>query len=360
MITNLTVKRFNRTALLAVAPFLGIMLWLLLSDMVVSLSAAAFPEAITEQQPLDSAKVLETSAGLDSAHIIAGETRQSIQKQLKLYNQTNAEMAKISSLAASNAMKPLLVYDRNITSKLGKPASTIESDKLRAQLFYMKAENFKYYALKVQLKSDDAMTMALGKDSLGSSETTLAAVNRHKAVAGVNAGGFADGGGKRYPLSTTIVDGEYTGGFEATYADLFFVGLNDQNELIGGKFTNQGQLDAKKPKFGASFVPVLLRNGSPTTIPTKWQTSPKRAPRTVVANYKDDQLLFLVVDGYNESGSSGATLGELQLLLQRFGAVDGYNLDGGGSSSLVFNGRVINNPSDGQLRRLPTHFLFFK
>jgi exopolysaccharide biosynthesis protein len=70
--------------------------------------------------------------------------------------------------------------------------------------------------------------------------------------------------------------------------------------------------------------------------------------------------LFLVVDGYNEKGSSGATLAEMQILLQRYGALDGYNLDGGGSTSLVFNGRVINNPSDGNLRKLPTNFLFFK
>lgn len=360
MITNATVKMFNRTALLAVAPFLGIMLWLIMSGVAVSLSEAAFPAARAEQETHAAAQVTEASDGLDAATITAGETRQSIQKQIKLYNQTNAEMAKITSIAKSQAMKPLEIYDRNITRKLGKPASSIESDKLRAQLFYMKAQNFTYYALKVKLKSDDAMTMTLGKDGLGSAETTLSAVKRHGAAAGVNAGGFADGGGKRYPLSTTIVDGDYTGGFEASYADLFFVGLNDNNELIGGNFASRQQLDAKKPKFGASFVPVLLRGGAPVTIPSKWQTSPKRAPRTVIANYKDDQLLFLVADGYNESGSSGATLGEMQLLLQRFGAVDGYNLDGGGSSSLVFNGRVVNKPSDGQLRKLPTNFLFFK
>ncbi|WP_028612402.1 phosphodiester glycosidase family protein [Paenibacillus harenae] len=357
---NVTVKALNRTALLACAPFLGVMIWLLLSDIVIQLSEAAFPRPVTEQSMLPEADITPASTGLDHARETAAQTRQSIQKQMKLYEQTNAEMAKISSMAASQAMKPLIIYDRNITSKLGKPAAAIESGKLRAQLFYIQAENFKAYALKIKLKSSDAMTMTLGGDSLGKAETTLAAVKRHGAAVGVNAGGFADGGGKRYPLSTTIVDGEYVTDFEAPRANLFFVGLNDQNELIGGKFPSKSQLDAKKPKFGASFVPVLLRGGAPQPIPLKWQTSPKRAPRTVVANYKDDQLLFLVADGYNESGSSGATLGEMQLLLQRYGAVDGYNLDGGGSSSLIFNGRVINKPSDGQLRKLPTHFLFFK
>ena len=357
---NITVKALNRTALLAIAPFLGIMIWLLISDIVIQLSAEAFPLPVTEQARLPQADITPAATGLDHAQETASQTRESIQKQLKLYKQTNAEMAKISSIAASQAVRPLIIYDRNITSKLGNAAATLESDKLRAQLFYIKAENFSAYALKVKLKSSDAMTMSLGGDELGKAETTLAAVNRHHAVAGINAGGFADGRGKRYPLSTTIVDGSYATSFEPPHADLFFVGLNDQNKLIGGKFASRQQLDAQNPKFGASFVPVLMRGGALQPIPVKWQTSPKRAPRTIIANYKDDQLLFLVADGYNESGSSGATLGEMQLLLQRYGAVDGYNLDGGGSSSLIFNGRVINKPSDGQLRQLPTHFLFFK
>lgn len=357
---NITVKALNRTALLACAPFLGVMIWLLLSDMVIQLSAEAFPKPVTEQARLPESDISPAAAGLDLAQETASQTRESIQRQIKLYQQTNADMAKISSMAASQAMKPLQIYDRNITRRLGNASATVESDKLRAQLFYIKAENFTAYALKVKLKSKDAMTMSLGGDELGKAESTLAAVNRHGAVAGVNAGGFADGRGKRYPLSTTIVDGSYATGFEPPHADLFFVGLNDRNELIGGKFASKAQLDAENPKFGASFVPVLMRGGAPQPIPIKWQTSPKRAPRTVVANYKDDQLLFLVADGYNESGSSGATLGEMQLLLQRYGAVDGYNLDGGGSSSLIFNGRVINKPSDGVLRKLPTHFLFFK
>jgi exopolysaccharide biosynthesis protein len=355
---NITVRALNRTALLACAPFIGIMLWLLLSTQTLTLSEQAFPQAPARQEA--QADSLALSAKLNQAQETATLTGQSIQKQIKLYNQTNADMAEISSLAAKQAARPLAIYDSKLLSKLGKPAGTIDSDKLRAQLFYIQAENFQAYALKVKLKSADAMTMTLGGDEVGKAETTLEAVKRHKAVAGINAGGFADGGGKRYPLSTTIVDGKYTSGFQASYSDLFFVGLSDNNKLIGGKYVSQQQLDRLKPKFGASFVPVLLKAGVSQTIPSKWQTSPKRAPRTVIANYKDDQLLFLVTDGYNEAGSSGATLAEMQILLQRFGAVDGYNLDGGGSSSLVFNGKVINKPSDGQLRKLPTHFLFFK
>jgi len=353
-----SLRSFNRTVLLACAPFVGLLVLLFSANIELKLSDEAYPahEAATVDPGAHSALAL---AGLGQAEQLAKGTGQSIKKQITLYDKTNASMNEIASVASKQAARPALIYDRRITGKLGKPSGTLESDKLKAQLFYLNTQNFKGYALKVKLKKDDAMELVLGKDTQGGAETTLEAVRRTSAAIGVNGGGFADSGGKRYPLSTTIVGGEYVGGFQPTFKDLFFVGMSESNKLIGGKFTSKSQLDAKSPKFGASFVPVLLQNGRKTAIPAKWETSPKRAPRTVIANYKDDQLLFLVVDGYSESGSSGATLAEMQILLQRYGAINGFNLDGGGSSSLVWNGRVINRPSDGQLRKLPTNFVFY-
>ncbi|QJD84450.1 phosphodiester glycosidase family protein [Cohnella herbarum] len=357
--SSASIRSVNRTLLLACTPFLGMLIWMLVADIGILLPSASFPmHDIRLEDPSVTAGIVHE--GLDQAKVIAQGTGQSLKKQITLYKKTNADMKTIASLASTQAARPYQIYDRRITNKLGKPAATIQSDKLQAQLFYLGTQNFKSYALKIKLKKSDAMKLALGNDVQGGAETTLAAVKRNNAAIGVNAGGFADSGGKRYPLSTTVVDGDYIGGFHPTYKDLFFVGVNGDNKLIGGKFASKDQLDALDPKFGASFVPVLLQNGRKTEIPSKWQTSPKRAPRTVIGNYKDDQILFLVVDGYNEKGSSGATLAEMQILLQRYGALDGYNLDGGGSTSLVFNGRVINNPSDGNLRKLPTNFLFFK
>lgn len=355
---TITTQNLHRMALLAIAPFIGLMLWLLISDFGIQLDVESKREAAVQPQQLTATN--ETLSGLEQARQTAEETSKSLTNQIDLYKKTNTEIDEIAKVASTQAGRPLAIYDRQITNRLGKPSSTISSDKLRAQLFYVNHEHFRGYAVKLQLKSPDAMSMAMGGDNPGEAMTTLQAVKHYGAAVGVNAGGYADAKGKRYPLSTTIADGKYITGFEASYADLFFVGMNDKNKLIGGKFTKKEQLDAKKPKFGASFVPILLRNGAAQEIPAKWQTSPKRAPRTVIANYKDDQLLILVADGYNEGGSSGATLSELQMILKRYGVVDAYNLDGGGSSSLVFNGKLVNRPSDGKLRKLPTHFLFFK
>ena len=360
---RLTVPRaINRLFLLATAPFLGLGIWLAAAGpgLTLSLSDAAFPKFELPAAPEAGALTADVSAGLDAAIGLAFETNDSLRREAELYAQAVAEMEQIAKLAAAQVGKPYAIYDRRITARLGKPVEEVRSNRITAQLFNIKAQHFNGYALKVKLKSKQAMTMVLGQDELGGAETTLSAVKRTGAVAGVNAGGFADGGGKRYPLGTTIVDGKYVSGFTPTYKDLFFVGMNDKMQLIGGKFESREELDKLKPQFGATFVPILMKNGRPQPIPEKWQKSPRRAPRTVIANYKDDQLLILVVDGYDEKGGSGATLEELQILLKRYDVKDAYNLDGGGSSSLVFNGRVVNKPSDGELRKLPTHFLFFK
>ncbi|MFD2328246.1 phosphodiester glycosidase family protein [Cohnella sp. GCM10020058] len=352
------VQQMNRTVLLACAPFLGMLIWLFAAG--VKPDAPDIGPAVQTPEPSLSGYAEPQIESLDKAGVIAKDISASIKRVSELYTKTNMSMSAMMSTAKAQVGRPAAIYDRRISIKLGYPRDSVQSDNLTAQLYTIRAQYFSGYALKVKLKNDKAMSMSLAGNNPGSSETTLAAVKRTGAIAGVNAGGFADQGGKRYPLSTTVVGGEYVTGFEPSFNDLFFVGLNEDLKLIGGKYSDKAQLDKEKPKFGASFVPVLRKKGVNLPIPAKWRTSPLRAPRTVIANYKDNQILMIVVDGRGEDGSSGATLEELQILLSRFGTIDGYNLDGGGSSTMIFKGRVVNSPSDGQLRRLATNFLFFK
>lgn len=356
----MTVQRINRMALLLCAPFIGILGWMLLHTPALELNDPP-PELTATVQPVRAAELTGTVlSNLDQAQELAAVTSEAIKRDTKLYDQTNKEVRSLLQLATSQSDRPYRIYDRRIVRKLGYASEEVQSDKLVAQLYHVRAQHFRGYALKVKLKSEEAIDMVLGHDTFGKSETTMSAVKRYNALAGINAGGFADSRSGRYPLSTTVTNSEYVNGFEPSFADLFFVGLSKDMKLIGGKYASRDELDQEHPRFGASFVPILLQNGVAQPIPDKWKTSPRRAPRTVIANYKDDQLLFLVTDGSDEHGNSGATLEELQILLSRFGVKDAYNLDGGGSSSLVFNGRVVNKPSDGQLRQLATNFLLFK
>lgn len=351
------MKQMNRFFLLVTAPFLGMLIMMFIGGAQIAWSDE--PADFKVDSNISSMNQ-QISAQLDQAKEEAAATASKIQKTADLYHKTTATMTSIVGTAKKTADRPATIYNRRITAKLGVPFETVQSDKIRIELYKVNPGHYRGYAMKVKLKSPGAMKMTLGKDRLGGAETTMRAVTRYGAVAGINAGGYADQKGKRYPLSTTMLNGKYLTGFEPSYKNLFFVGLNKSGKLIGGNFKRKQDLDKLEPSFGASFVPVLLQDGKRKPIPPKWQKSPLRAPRTVIGNYKDDQLLILVVDGYDESGRSGATLKELQTKLQKMGVQDAYNLDGGGSSSLVVNGRVVNRPSDGALRPVPTHFLFFK
>ena len=57
--------------------------------------------------------------------------------------------------------------------------------------------------------------------------------------------------------------------------------------------------------------------------------------------------IFIVSDG-RTAQSSGLSLLDLAEVMQEYGCTEAYNLDGGGSSTMVFNGKVINNPTDGR------------
>jgi len=72
----------------------------------------------------------------------------------------------------------------------------------------------------------------------------------------------------------------------------------------------------------------------------------RRHPRTVIARLADGRLILVVVDGRQPYHSLGMTLVELAAMLRTLGATDAVNLDGGGSSTLVVRGTVVNLPSD--------------
>lgn len=93
--------------------------------------------------------------------------------------------------------------------------------------------------------------------------------------------------------------------------------------------------------------PRLLAGGrlvSPEGFPRS--LTDRRHPRTAIGMLPDGKIVLIVVDGRNPYHSLGMTLMELAMELRRLGAVDALNLDGGGSTTMVVAGRVINLPSD--------------
>ena len=82
----------------------------------------------------------------------------------------------------------------------------------------------------------------------------------------------------------------------------------------------------------------------------------KAYPRSAVGATRDNHLIFFVADGKQPEWSSGLTLPRLAEELKKLGCVEAMNLDGGGSSTLVVNGVVLNKPSDGRERAVTSIF----
>ena len=100
-----------------------------------------------------------------------------------------------------------------------------------------------------------------------------------------------------------------------------------------------------------SFGPGLIENGSISVSETdevdKAMTS---NPRTAIGIIDDLHYVFVVSDG-RTSESEGLTLYQMAEFMETLGVETAYNLDGGGSSTMVFNGTVINNPSGGNSKK---------
>jgi exopolysaccharide biosynthesis protein len=97
-----------------------------------------------------------------------------------------------------------------------------------------------------------------------------------------------------------------------------------------------------------TFGPTLVEDGE-VAVDARSEVSRSRGsnPRTAVGQVSPLHYIWIVSDGRTQE-SAGLTLLELAELFTSYGCQTAYNLDGGGSSAMVFNGAVINTPTDGR------------
>ena len=99
--------------------------------------------------------------------------------------------------------------------------------------------------------------------------------------------------------------------------------------------------------------PILVRSGKPVYRSNEAFTTSQlapRGPRSAVGQLKNGSILLITTDGRQPGYSVGMTNFELAQTLVRLGAVSGMALDGGGSSTLAFDGTVLSSPSNGKER----------
>ncbi len=111
-----------------------------------------------------------------------------------------------------------------------------------------------------------------------------------------------------------------------------------------------------KMRTAVSGGPVLVQNGQvQVTNNEEWKFAGKaiddRHPRSAMGYTADGQLILLVIEGRFPGKAEGATLTQTAEMLVSLGCVEGLNLDGGGSSCLLVNGKQTIQPSDKEGQR---------
>lgn len=207
-----------------------------------------------------------------------------------------------------------------------------------------------YYVADVVLSDATTLRSAFAKDQFGENITELTSeiAADNGAVFAINGDyyGFRDTGivirnGVVYrdePARQGLVF--YTDGTVAVYDET----TTSADELLADGAWNT-----------LSFGPAIVENGAvvegieDVEIDTNFGNHSIQGdqPRTVVGVIDENHLVFVVIDGRQDGYSEGATLTDAAEILVGLGATTAYNLDGGGSSTMYFNGTVINQPSNG-------------
>jgi exopolysaccharide biosynthesis protein len=210
---------------------------------------------------------------------------------------------------------------------------------------------------KVMLVKDPKrVKLAVTKEIGVTGERVSDLVKDMGAFAGINAGGFYDPNGKgngAFPDGLTVHDGKLVHNNVKDQA-VNIVGFNDQGKLVSGTMT-ASQLQEKHIREAVTFGPNLIVDGKPVISGDGgWGI----APRTGIGQMADGTVIFVVIDGRQPTWSIGATLRGLMNVFADYHAVNAVNLDGGSSSELVYNGKIMNKLWDifGE-RYIPTAFV---
>lgn len=198
--------------------------------------------------------------------------------------------------------------------------------------------------------------LAIGPKVPTVGSTTSQIIEANNAIAGINAGGLADdaAGTGAMPVGLLMTNGEVFQNGISNYEYLSICGFTQDNILYVNDSITKTEVEALNLRCAISFGPVMIVNGQPRiSSGSGWGIQ----PRTCIGQRQDGAVLFLVIDG-RQTDSLGATLKNAQDILLNYGAYNAFNLDGGASSTMVFDGDLVNKPSDiaGE-RYVPTAFI---
>lgn len=175
-------------------------------------------------------------------------------------------------------------------------------------------------------------------------ETVQEMATRTDALIAINAGGFADAGGLGnggIPTGSLIQNSKLVYKGPDTGWNGGIVGFTVDNKLMLFKGTPQEAIN-NGIKDAVDFGPFLIVNGKRSIA--KGNGGYGISSRTAIGQRQDGIVLFVVIDGRQPGYSLGISMSELTDIFARYRAYNAVNLDGGASSSLVENKKIISKP----------------
>ena len=223
-------------------------------------------------------------------------------------------------------------------------ATSYSDENIQISISTVRYNDTDVYIADVKVSSAAYLKTALANDSFGRNVTqkTSAIASAHNAILAIN-GDYYGANSQGYVIKNGVIyrDTSRRGSDQddlVIYRDGTF-GIINESEVTAQALLDSGVVNL------LAFGPALVTNGK-VAVSQNEEVGRAMAdnPRTAIGVIDNLHYVLVVSDG-RTSESQGLSLYELAQVMRQQGCKTAYNLDGGGSSTMYFNGQVINNPT---------------
>ena len=220
--------------------------------------------------------------------------------------------------------------------------TTYKTDDTSITLSTYREYDTNIYVAEVELSKNAQIETAFAQNSYGKNvtATTSSMAESSAAILAIN-GDYYGARDNGYVIRDSVI---YRSSAKVDQEDLVIykdgsMKIINESEVSAQELVDNGAITV------LSFGPALVEDGK-VSVSQNDEVGKAMAsnPRTAIAITEDNHYLFIVSDGRTDE-SEGLSLYELATFAASLGAKTVYNLDGGGSSTMYFNGKVVNNPT---------------
>ena len=256
-------------------------------------------------------------------------------------DESNIPLSGSGSHAVENSV-PVSGNSTSLSTEGASVVSSYEDENMSITIYEYETNNTTVYVADVRLASPEYLQTALAGNSYGRNITakTSEIADDADAILAIN-GDFYGSRNAGYVIRNGVL---YRDTAERDREDLVIYedgsfAMISENDVSAQELLAQGAVQV------LSFGPALLTDGAIQVSETEEVGKAMASnPRTAIGIVSDLHYVFVVSDGRTDA-SEGLSLYELAAFLRDIGVVSAYNLDGGGSSTMVFRGEVVNNPT---------------